>query len=127
MILIKAFGELIYTTEKVEKEIVSKSETHKPRIEAPDVVKENESFTVKVNVGPHPNTLEHSIRSIEVYYFEEGRKFNSVNLAKIFLAPIYTEPNIELTLKLKRSGILYVLNYCNIHGIWECRKSIKVK
>jgi len=98
VILIKAFGELIYTMEKVEKEIVSKAETHRPRVEAPDAV-------------------EHSIRSIEVYYFEEGRKFNSVNLAKIFIEPIYAELNIKLTLKLKRSRILYVLSCCNIHGI----------
>jgi len=67
----KAFGELIYTTEKVEKEIASKAKTHKPKIEAPDVVKKDELFTVKVNVGPHPNVLEHSIRCIEVYYYEE--------------------------------------------------------
>jgi len=123
----KTFGELIYTMEKVEKEIVSKAETHKPRIKAPDAVKKDEPFTVKVNVGPHPNTLEHSIRYIEVYYFEEGRKFNPVNLAKISLTPTYTEPGFELTLKLKRSGVIYVLSYCNIHGIWESRKSIKVK
>jgi len=62
-----------------------------------------------------------------VYYYEEGRKINPINLAKIFLTPPYTEPSIKLTLKLKHGGIFYVLSYCNIHGIWEGRKSIKVK
>jgi len=41
------------------------------------------------------------------------RKFNPINLAKIFLTPPYTEPSIELTLKLKRSGIIYVLSGIN--------------
>jgi len=123
----KPFGELIYTPEQAPKEVISKAETHTPKIEAPDKVKAGEPFKVTIKVGPHPNTVEHSIRWIEVYFYEEGRTYNPITIAKIDLAPEYAEPDITLTLKLKKSGVLYALEYCNLHGVWEARKEIKVE
>ena len=43
------------------------------------------------------------------------------------LEPEYAEPIITLRVKLRKSGTLYVLAYCNIHGLWEGRKEIRVK
>lgn len=121
-----SFGNLIYTPERATGEAVSKIESHTPKIEAPDSVKADQPFEVKISVGPHPNTVEHSIRSIEVYFYEEGRAFNPILLANIALTPVYTQPTLKLTLTLKKSGTLYAVEYCNLHGLWEARKKITV-
>lgn len=123
----KFFGELIYTPEKATGEAISKVESHTPKIEAPDVVKANEPFELTVSVGPHPNTVQHSIRRIEVYFYEEGRAFNPILLASIDLTPVYSDPKISLTLRIGKSGIVYAVGYCNLHGLWEARKKIKVE
>lgn len=122
----KKFGDLIYTSEYAPGEAATKSETHTPKIEAPDQVKAGEAFKVTIRVGPHPNTVQHSIRWIEVYIEEEGRAFNPIHVATIDLAPEYAEPDIVLTLRLKKNSTLYVLEYCNLHGVWEARKQVRV-
>ncbi|MEM2022029.1 MAG: class II SORL domain-containing protein [Zestosphaera sp.] len=121
----RSFCELIYSPERAPGEAITKIETHTPRIEAPDTVKVNEAFEVRILVGPHPNTVEHSIRRIELYFFEEGRPFNPLRLATVELEPIYSEPDVKLKIKLKKSGVIYAVEYCNIHGLWEARKEIK--
>jgi len=122
----KKFGDLIYTKE-AEGEAATKAETHAPKIEAPSEVKKGEPFKIRISVGPHPNQPVHSIRSIEVWFYEEGRSFNPVRIATIELEPGYAEPDIELTVKLEKSGMLYALSYCNLHGVWENHVEIKVK
>lgn len=122
----KTFGELIYSPEKASGEAISKVETHTPKIETPDKVKANQPFKLKIIVGPHPNTIEHSIRWIEVYFYEKERPFNPIHLATITLTPAYADPSVELSLRLRKSGIVYVVEYCNLHGLWESRKEIKV-
>lgn len=62
----EAFGKLIYTPETAAEEAISKVESHTPKIEAPDSVKAGQPFELRVAVGPHPSTVEHSIRQIEV-------------------------------------------------------------
>ena len=122
----KSFGSLIYTPETASGEAISKIESHTPKIEAPESVKADQTFEVKVTVGPHPNTVEHSIRRIEVYFYEEGRPFNPVLLSSTNLTPVYAEPNVKVASKLNKSGTIYAIEYCNIHGVWEGRKEIKV-
>ena len=123
----KKFGDLIYSPEVAAGEAISKAETHTPKIEAPDQVKAGEPFYIKIKVGPHPNTLQHSIRWIEVYFEEEGRPFNPIMLSRIHLEPELVEPEVTLKLVLKKSGVIYALEYCNLHGVWEGRKAITVK
>ncbi|NAZ24377.1 MAG: desulfoferrodoxin [Thermofilum sp.] len=123
----KKFGDLIYSPEVAAGEAVSKVETHTPKIEAPDEAKAGEPFYIKIKVGPHPNTLQHSIRWIEVYFEEEGRAFNPIMLSRIHLEPELVEPEVTLKLVLKKSGVIYALEYCNLHGVWEGRKAITVK
>ncbi|RLG76857.1 MAG: desulfoferrodoxin [Thermoprotei archaeon] len=123
----KTLGELIYTPEKASGEAISKVESHTPKIEAPDKVKAGEPFEVRIKVGPHPNTVQHSIRWIEVYFYEEGRGFNPVHLATITFTPEYAEPDVTLRLRLSKGGTIYALQYCNLHGMWEGRKEIKVE
>lgn len=122
----KAFGDIIYTPEKASGEAISKVESHTPRIDAPDEVKAGETFEVKISVGPHPNKVEHSIRRIELYFYEEGKAFNPTLVASITLGPEIAEPDVKLKIKLRKSGVLYAIEYCNLHGLWEGRKEIRV-
>lgn len=126
MIGVAGLKELIYTAESAKGEALSKVESHTPKIEAPDSVRKGEVFKVKVSVGPHPNTLEHSIRSIELYVEEGGRAFNPILIGRYELTPVYSEPIVEAHLKLQKSGKLIAIEYCNIHGLWENYKEIKV-
>ena len=122
----ESIGKLIYTPKTAEGEALSKVESHTPKIEAPDSVKAGESFQLGFVVGPHPNTVEHSIRKIEIYFYEENRPFNPVHLASTILTPVYTDPDVKLTLKLNKGGTIYAVEYCSLHGLWEGRKEIKV-
>ncbi|MCE4609774.1 MAG: class II SORL domain-containing protein [Desulfurococcales archaeon] len=121
------FGDIIYTPEEAPEQVISKAETHTPKIEAPEKVKKGEPFKVKITVGPHEMKPHHSIRYVEVWFYEEGRAFNPVRVAKIEFEPGYTLATAELTLTLEKSGTLYAISYCNLHGLWEARKTIQVE
>lgn len=117
-----------------------KTEKHVPAIEAPESVKAGDKFTVQVAVGKeiaHPNTTEHHIRWIKLYFKPEGGKFayelggcefsahgESVDGAN--KGPAYSEPQVTAAVKLNASGTLIAESYCNIHGLWESSKEIKV-
>ncbi|MEM4905839.1 MAG: class II SORL domain-containing protein [Sulfolobales archaeon] len=123
----KKLGELIYTTEEsYDAVVLSKAEYHLPKIVIPEQIKAGEPFKVKITVGPHPNTTEHYIKRIELYFNEEGRAFNPILLAYIDLTPIYSQPEVEFTIKLSRSGSLHAVEYCTLHGLWETTKEVKV-
>jgi len=117
-----------------------KLEKHVPVIEAPDKVKKGESFRVTVSVGrqiPHPNTTEHHIRWIEVYFLAEGEKF-PYQIGKFEFAAhgesaqgpntstIYTQPEVVCSFKTEKSGTIFASSYCNIHGLWKNSQEIKV-
>ena len=118
-----------------------KTEKHVPAIEAPDVIKKGEAIKITVTVGkeiPHPNTTEHHIKSIELYFLALGEKF-PYQLARFEFnthgesvggpntSTIYSEPKITATFKSDKSGIIFASSYCNIHGIWKSEKEIKVE
>ncbi|MGB9827417.1 class II SORL domain-containing protein [Thermosphaera chiliense] len=119
--------ELIYEPGSVKGEAVSKVESHTPKIEAPNKVKAGEIFKVKVWVGPHPNTVEHSIRWIELYFEEQNRPFNPVLIGRYEFTPVYSEPVVEAYLKISKPGRLIAIEYCNLHGLWESSKEIGVE
>jgi len=117
-----------------------KKEKHVPVIECPDEVKADEVFAVKVSLGKeiaHPNTTEHHIRWIQLYFKPEGGKFGYQVGNFEFTAhgesaegpntgPVYTNHSVSAECKLKKSGVLYAAALCNIHGFWESSKEIKV-
>jgi superoxide reductase len=118
-----------------------KSEKHVPVIECPDSVKADEVFTVAVSLGKeiaHPNTTEHHIRWITIYFHPEGGKF-AHEIAHIEFAahgespkgpnegPVYTHHCASTGMKTNVSGMLHALAYCNIHGLWESSKNITVE
>lgn len=117
-----------------------KAEKHVPVIEAPDRVNAGEKFTVQLCVGKeiaHPNTTEHHIRWIKLYFKPENGKFvyeigsyefnaHGESTEGANKGPAYTEPCAEATLKLSTSGTLLAAAYCNIHGLWENSHSVTV-
>lgn len=117
-----------------------KKEKHSPVIECPDVVEAGEEFVVSLTIGKeiaHPNTTEHHINWIELYFKPENEKFPVMVGRYGFLGHgasvkganegvLYTEPKVQTTLKIKASGKLLATSYCNIHGLWESSKEIKI-
>jgi len=111
-----------------------KGEKHVPVIHVPDKIKEGEEFELKVSIGDairHPNTLEHHICWIKVFYVEKDGKF-PVELATFNFqahgeAGAFTEPVGVTRIKLHTSGKIYAVSYCNIHGLWESSKDITVE
>ena len=103
-----------------------KGEKHVPVINAPEKIKKDEPFEIKVSIGdeiPHPNTLEHHISWIRVFYQPEGAKFPVEIGSSNFMAhgenEIFNEPHVVLKTKVDKPGTIFALSYCNIHGLWE--------
>jgi superoxide reductase len=127
-------GELVQTADW-------KAEKHVPVIEGPDAVKADEMFEVKVTIGKeiaHPNTTEHHIRWISVFFKPDGDKFAYQVAHCEFAAhgecaegpnkgPVYTHHGATITLKINKPGILFATSLCNIHGLWENSKTISLK
>lgn len=106
-----------------------KTEKHVPVIE---IEEEGEEVKVKATVGKeisHPNTTEHHIRWIELYFHPDGEKF-PYHLGKYEFnshgestegpdtSTVYTEPKIVTSFKTEKSGTIVANSYCNIHGLW---------
>jgi len=117
-----------------------KQEKHLPVIECADAAKAGEKLAVTVSVGKqiaHPNTTEHHIRWIQLFFQPEGDKFTYQMGQWEFNAhgesaqganqgPAYSEPTVMTSLTLKKSGTLLALGFCNVHGLWESAKEVKV-
>jgi superoxide reductase len=115
-----------------------KAEKHVPVIECPDKVKADELFEVKVSLGkeiPHPNTTEHHIRWISLFFHPDGAKFtyqvgqyefsaHGESVEGANKGPVYTHHEVTASLRISRKGVLYALAYCNIHGLWQSAKEI---
>jgi superoxide reductase len=117
-----------------------KKEKHVPVIDAPGAANSGEAFNVTVSVGKeiaHPNTTEHHIRWIQLFFMPEGGK-HAYQLASVeFTAhgestdganegPAYTHHAATVEVQLKKSGTLLAMSLCNIHGLWESSTEIKV-
>lgn len=110
-----------------------KSEKHAPVIEIPSEIKAGVPFPVTVSVGkeiPHPNTTEHFISWISLFFKPTDGKFLH-HLGKIEFSshgestegpnqgPAYSNPYGVFHIKLEKPGTLIAESYCNIHGLWE--------
>jgi superoxide reductase len=124
---VENLGSLISTYDMAAGEALGKRESHTPKIVVPDKVKAGETFEIKISVGPHPNTQEHSIRWIEIYFYEDGRAFNPLMLSRVEFAPALTEPAATILVKLAKNGVIHAMEYCNLHGLWSNKKEIKVE
>lgn len=118
-----------------------KSEKHVPVIESPDKVKKGTALKIAVSVGKqiaHPNTTEHHIAWVSVFFLPAGEKFPYLISRAEFAAhgastqgpntsTIFTEPIVTCVLKTEKPGSILATSYCNIHGLWENSKEIAVE
>jgi superoxide reductase len=91
---------------------------HTPIIEAPDTVKANEPFAVKIKVGgidgvEHPNTLSHWINWIALY---AGERLIGMLRFGAELSDGYV---VTINVTLAASATLRAQEFCNLHGVWE--------
>ncbi|SFH89738.1 superoxide reductase [Tindallia magadiensis] len=111
-----------------------KGEKHVPVIHAPEKVESGEAFELRITVGDaigHPNTLEHHIKWFKVFFHGEGDKF-PVELANFtFDAHGELDTTTDYVgaaqVKLPKTGTIYAMSYCNIHGVWENTMDITVE
>ena len=129
----RQLGELFQTADW-------KAEKHVPVIECADRVKAGELFTVKVTLGKevaHPNTTAHHIRWISVYFHPDGEKFtyqighfdftaHGESVEGPDKSSIYTQHEVSLSMKTGKPGVIYATALCNIHGLWQSSKEIKI-
>lgn len=117
-----------------------KTEKHVPVIKVADTVGAGEKVQIGLVVGEdiaHPNTVEHHIGWIKLYFVAEGTKLpfevGSVEFtahgdgATANEGPVHAESAGLVTASFKTSGTLIAVSYCNIHGLWESEKAITVK
>ncbi len=118
-----------------------KTEKHVPVIEGPDKTAAGQVVNLEVSVGKqiaHPNTTEHHIRYIEVYFLPAGEKFpyqlgrfefnaHGESVGGPNTSSIFSEPKAAVAFKTAKSGTAMALAYCNIHGLWRSEKELKVE
>ena len=100
-----------------------KNEKHVPMLAAE---KTDGGYKIKAYVGEeiaHPNTLEHHIAWIKVFFQPEGFNFpieiGSYEYRAHGEEEITAEPIVEAQFSSAKGGVLYAMSYCNIHGLWE--------
>jgi len=118
-----------------------KSEKHVPFIECPGQVGKDQFFQVKLTLGKeiaHPNTTEHHIAWIALYFQPEGDKFihqvghfglssHGESVKGANQGPVYTHHEVVATMKVDQPGQLHALAYCNIHGLWQSIRELQVQ
>jgi len=118
-----------------------KTEKHVPVIDVSEKVKKGEAVTVTLTVGkeiPHPNTTEHHIRWISLFFLPGNEKF-PYQIAKFDFnshgesvqgpntSTVFTDPRVTCTFKTEKPGNLIATSYCNIHGLWENSKELIIE
>ena len=111
-----------------------KNEKHVPVIHVPESINAGEEVELKVLIGEeiaHPNTLEHHIVWMKVYFHPEGAKFpveiGTYDFRAHGEAELFTEPYFVTKFKTNKPGTILVSSYCNIHGLWENSAELKLK
>lgn len=118
-----------------------KTEKHVPVIEAGQKLKKGEALKITVTVGSqiaHPNTTEHHIAWIAVYFKPQDEKFPyRIGYAEFSahgastLGPntstVFTQPQVTLSFKTEKPGTLIASSYCNIHGLWESSQELAIE
>jgi superoxide reductase len=117
-----------------------KQEKHVPVIEIMGTAKKGESIMVHAMVGKeiaHPNTTEHHIRWIDLYFLPEGEKFpyqigksefnaHGESVQGANSSTVYADPKTSFAFKTEKSGTIIAFSYCNIHGLWKNEMELKL-
>lgn len=114
-----------------------KVEKHSPIIE---IIEKENIVTVNISIGkeiPHPNTTEHHISWMDVYFQPDGEKF-PYHLGKYEFAShgastggpntstIFSEPWVTIKFRTEKSGTILAFSYCNIHGLWSSEAKLEL-
>jgi len=117
-----------------------KSEKHVPVIEIDTPIVKNQPVSISLKVGAeiaHPNTTEHHIRWIQLYFKPEEEKFlihlgtynfdaHGESVKGTNEGSARCEPFVKTTVTLTSPGTLLALSYCNIHGLWENSMEVEI-
>ncbi len=117
-----------------------KSEKHVPVIEVSGSASKGESLNVAIAVGKeiaHPNTTEHHIQWIRLYFLPEGGKFpyelgsfefgsHGASAEGPNTSTVYSDAKVTISFKTEKSGTLLASSYCNIHGLWQSSKTLSI-
>ncbi len=110
-----------------------KLEKHIPVIDSVDSVVADEFFEVNVAIGKeiaHPNTVEHHISWVSLYFQPDGDKFPYQVGHYEFSAHgslVSVHHAFSTCIKISKPGILFAVSLCNIHGLWQSSKEINLK
>jgi superoxide reductase len=91
---------------------------HTPKIEAPDAVKRGQWFDVTVTVD-HPSLAEHFVRYIALFK-------DSVEISRVYLHPVFSQPRVRFTIALDEGGTLRALAEPTHSAAWEASRPIRV-
>ena len=117
-----------------------KIEKHVPVIECANSIKTDEVFKVTVGLGKeiaHPNTTEHHIRWISIFFLPEDEKFpyhigryefnaHGESAKGPNTSSVYTHHEVTTAFKTGKPGTILALALCNIHGLWQSAKEINL-
>ncbi len=117
-----------------------KTEKHVPVIDIPGKVEKDEVFEVEAGIGKevsHPNTTEHHIGWVELYFHPDGEKFpylvgrcefssHGASVDGPDTSTVYTHHSATFNMKTGKPGTLIAASYCNIHGLWTSSKELKI-
>ena len=105
-----------------------KAEKHVPVLH---VANNDGILEIKAIVGEeieHPNTLEHHIGWIKLFFQPEGAKFpvevGSYGFSAHGEEELFTKPEVTAAIKTDKKGTVFAISYCNIHGLWENSQEI---
>jgi superoxide reductase len=118
-----------------------KAEKHAPLLECADTVKADELFEVKISIGKeiaHPNTTEHHISWISLFFHVDDEKFpyqigryefsaHGASVQGPNTSSVWTHHAVTAWMKTSKPGTLIAVSMCNIHGLWQSSKEIKLK
>lgn len=111
-----------------------KGEKHVPVISI-EKAKAGEPVCVRLSVGEeigHPNTFEHHIAWFKLFFQPEGFP-QPVEVANVdFKAHgedehLLTEYEAKVKFNTEKSGKLFAMSYCNIHGLWENEADLELE
>jgi len=113
--------------------------SHMPVIECPEAVTAGQMFEVKAGLDKamaHPNTREHQIRWITLFFHPEGANFVAdvghfelngySESAKGGNRGLYDQHGVTAWMTIDEPGTLYALAFCSIHALWKSSKAIRL-
>lgn len=95
---------------------------HTPKITAPDKVKAGEWFDVTIAIGKdavHPSMDTHFVRYIALYN-------GDVEISRTYLHPVFSQPKVTYTIRLKQSTTLRAMEEANHTAGWISEHPITV-